>query len=593
MSQLHFLEWLDANLPWALLIAILALMLLGWGIYSMFSRSRISSSSLRANSSTSRNDTELFDLETRWNSKRDYSAVYDKKPSAEWFEDERKLCIDFLEKLAKPPKHDAYPAEEKKYLEIVKESDSKPFSVWLWLFVVGLLAAEGLSMAYLVADLLNASGTQQQTNYLAVAILVLIMVLTVGAPKFVAYFQTHQFYAYNLYAEAPNSNLSLEGHGEAISMKDSPSPDQKGNSSDMSLPSALRMRRRAGRLVRGILNAAIQSKKSPTRYHKAVYFFVPYLLIASVGIYLTRDKIIDQLQKEEAEIIRLERDAARQARGDPPANRAQTASTQAGDAQGTSDLSQEAREAKADAQRRGILIFIFLFVGIQIIVFLLSTGRGFCSAKGADCYYKIEDFRKRHGNITEEEYKAIVSDLDREHRMEVTATAQRTLAAWQLGLNTAFSDRSIPKDVEPPVLEQIHKLIGKANDRTFLTFAESKEGRAYLSDPTSKLFSGRSDDPSTHGASQGMASSTNSGYPLGEVRDSAAGKKVAAEGGIVEYIEEGDAAGAPPRCCSFAQLKERVADADVAPTCRVRFKDEEEYLPYSTFVKMEKRFRIV
>lgn len=592
MSQLNFLEWLNTNLPWALLLLLLSLGALAWVLYSYFGNSESSRNLTRNSSSASRRDTELFELETQWNSKRNYSSVYDKSPSGAWFEDERKLCVDFLEKLATPPRHDPYPKEEKKYLEIVKESDSKPFSLWLWLFVFTLLGAEATSMALLVADILNASGTQQQTSILAVAVLVLIMVLTVGVPKFVAYAQRNQFYAYNLYSEAPNGNLSLDGHGNKISESAGLAPDESGNGSDVGIASALRMRRRQGKMVRTILNRAIQAHGSPSHYHKALYFFAIYLIFASLGIYLTRDKIIDQLQKEEAASIRIERDAARAARSGVSPPQSAPSSVQGQDAQDQSDLSQEANEAKAEAQRRGILIFVFLFVGIQVIVFLISVGRGFCSAQGEECYKKITRFIRKHGDMSEAEYAASVASRERDYRMEVTATAQRSLAAWQLGLNTAVTDRSKAKDVPPNIFEKILALVGSASERTFLTFVDSTEGRAYLADMTLGVVGGRS----------GEAAKRNDGVIGANPPHSAGERSVdavapiarelsSAADALVEYIESDSAAAEPAKICAFAELKRMVAEGDVEATCRVRLRNEGEFIPYSTFVKMEKRFR--
>ena len=170
--------------------------------------------------------------------------------------------------------------------------------------------------------------------------------------------------------------------------------------------------------------------------------------------------------------------------------------------------------------------------------------------------------------------------------MEVTAAAQRTLAAWQLGLNTALSDPGISKNVDPPILNTICALVKSSNERTFFEFCDSAYAKNYLSDLTKPDSSGKTKSVPENGAATGIKNRPDSATPT---VDSAANNR--AGGALVEYVEDGDTPGAPPKNCSLSDLKQRVADADADATCRVRFKGDNEYVPYSVFVRMEKRFR--
>jgi uncharacterized membrane protein len=444
-SLINLLEAIDKGaLPTALLIGLIVAT--AWFIYRWYDLHRTQSGQRMKNqfnqSDSANAEASISALRSRWVANRNYKDTLSAgpimvSPHKGWFGEEVKICSEFrdakaaLEKQREARKQE-HPIAAENYLNIVGESNRKPHSSWVFSGLLLLMAVEATGFSLIFADNLSDTASAQMVQRYAYMIAGVIAVVALLFAHWVGMRYYKQGYARTAHLLAPGQALERKNN-RGLTLGISEEHEKLDEDCDQSTRKINR-----SDFVNALAGVARSRNELIPHFPNLLWVYVAVVFIFGVvvgGVRLAQidDYYSKQLKAAQA-IANADADQTSATRGTrPPA--VEQSSRESGQI-----ITQESMDAEKRGKQLAILVFVLIFYIVQVLGVALSASRGFASEKGYEAFRKIEDFKERYGDISQEAYMLqIQAGID-----EADRYAQETLQNWQLGLQTAFAQKAMP-----------------------------------------------------------------------------------------------------------------------------------------------------
>lgn len=415
----------------------------------------------------------MSELNRTWASNRNYDDTLRAGPImlgtfAGWFAEENELCGSFAtakKKLLdeKSLREKEHPKTYQTYLGIVNESERKSHSLPIYAGLFLLMAVEATGFSLIFADRLSDTASAQAIQQYAFLISAVIAAFALYFADRVGRAVYRQGYAHSAHSHAPRNSLA-----RTIQMQDG----ERGlglddNTVDATENQSTRIINRSTFVNDAAGNVRRQNKLIP-RFPIKLWIYVAGVVAFGTMVGLVRMGQIDEFYakdaQEKAAIASSESAAPSKGNLSIPPGISQS-KTEASEA-----ISQEALDKEKRGKQLAIGVFIMIFFLAQTLGVVLAAARGFASDFGEEAFRAIKAFRDKHGDISFERWQLMLdSEVDSADRY-----AQEALSGWQLGLQTAFTNKAIPVPNEA----YFAQCVGNFSHRTYAAFALLKEHAA-------------------------------------------------------------------------------------------------------------------
>lgn len=581
-------------LPW-LLLALAGLLAAIFGYLAARGRTAGNGSSTGGNSNMSRNRSatqsdamsSIFKLRDEWKMDRNYVDTLRNGPSIQgiftgWFTEERTLCDDFV--TAKKSLVDdqgrremEHPKTQQGYLSIVNESERKPHSLLIYAGLFFLMAVEATGFSLIFADRLSDTASAQAVQQYAIGISIVIAVFALYFADRIGRSVYRQGYAHSAHLHAPNKSLE-RNVTQALGREDADKDEASAQS--------LRIINRSD-FVNSAAAECRKNNKDIPRFPTKLWIYVAAVVAFGAMVGFVRIGQIDEHYAKEAQ----KSAAVESSDNASPANGNLTLPP--GISQSKAETSDAITQEVLDKEKRGkqlaIGVFVMIFFIAQTLGVVLAAARGFASNFGEDAYKAIVAFREKHGDISFEQWEAVLkSEIDGADRF-----AQESLNGWQLGLQTAFTNKAMPVPHEV----FFKQCASDFSQRTYATYLQLKEHEAqsttraiaampqfapqFANAPTIEAPM----PPMPQPPIQSTANPTQAN--MGDV-PMAAIRPLASQGTLVEYFVTTASGGEQVERCSLADLKGHILDGQITNlgSLNVRLAGQpDRFMPWAEFAK--------
>lgn len=469
----NFLESLSGSvLPWLLLtLALVAAAIFGYLAFRGSGSGQGSLSGGVGKMARNRNSNQsdvmgtFSNLQEHWKGERNYDDTLRNGPIMQgvfsgWFAEEGKLCDSFMtakEKLEdeQEGRYQEHPKVQQEYLEIVNESERKPHSLLIYAGLFFLMAVEATGFSLIFADRLSDTASAQAVQQYAIGISIVIAVFALYFADRIGRAVYRQGYAHTAHLHAPLAALARTSK-KALGVEDA--------IEDATFAQSIRIINRSD-FVDGAAAEVRKSNKMIPRFPIKLWIYVAGVIAFGLMVGLVRIGQIDEYYAKEAQkeaaVAATESVAPTKGNLSIPPGISQPKS-EASDA-----ISQEALDKEKRGKQLAIGVFIMIFFIAQTLGVVLAAARGFASNHGEEAQKAMKAFRDSHGDISMTQWKETL-------KLEVAGAdryAQETLTAWQLGLQTAFTNKAIPVP-NAEFFEQCARDFSHRNYSSYLQFKE-------------------------------------------------------------------------------------------------------------------------
>ncbi len=425
--------------PWILFSLFLAATAyFSFKYWRYFSNSSHESTQMSGSKNQNSNNRSSTNTTTNWDTKRNYTDTLKSSPNRGgpfhgWFTDEETLCTEFRAlRIAAVNQRanmlNSYPTKAEKYLSIVNEVNRKPAAWYVWGAVAVMMVIEAFGFGLIFADKINDTSTANTIQTYAVA----ISCLLAGAFLAFAHKIGHSCYSqnYSHTAHQLSGNLGFKSDLEKSLKRDE-------NEADTHEQHANRIANRSAFVRKCAINANDKNAKTP-KYPFALIFYMVFVFMFGAVIAGIRLDSIDTYYKNQASTAaKINQEAGKPLSKNTPSNFPKEVISAKDDH--TNLLTQETIESEKKGKQTATFIFVLIFFVVQTLAVLVSYSNGFASDDGEDAYKEIKAFRKLYGDIDKEKWISLVE----EKIQSADSKAQETLTNWQLGLQTAFNQKSM------------------------------------------------------------------------------------------------------------------------------------------------------
>lgn len=477
-ALIDLLESLSGTvLPW-LLLTLASLLAIAFAIHAVRSRQSANGSSTGGigNMGRTRNSNQsdamrtMSELKMTWASKRNYVDTLRAGPIAQgaftgWFAEECELCDSFAtakKKLLdeKSLREKEHPKTYQRYLEIVNESERKPHSLPIYAGLFLLMAVEATGFSLIFADRLSDTASAQAIQQYAVLISIVIA-------AFALYFADRIGRAVYRQEYAHSAHLHAHGNSLARSINRALGFDDEDKDSDANYGQSIRIINRSDFVDRVAADARRQNKLIP-RFPIKLWIYVVGVVAFGTMVGLVRMGQIDEFYAKEAqkEAAIASSESAAPSKGNlsipPGISQSKTETSEA--------ISQEALDKEKRGKQLAIGVFIMIFFLAQTLGVVLAAARGFASNLSEKAFKAIKAFRDKHGDISLEQWGLMLqSEVESAERY-----SQESLTGWQLGLQTAFTNKAMPVPSEAYFAQCVRDF----SHRTYAAFVQLKQHAA-------------------------------------------------------------------------------------------------------------------
>jgi len=475
-ALIELLESLSGNiLPW-LLLAAASLLAIAFAVHAaLFRRSANNSTSggidsmgRTRNSNQSDAMRTMSELKMTWASKRNYVDTLRTGPIAQgsfagWFAEENELCDSFATAKKKlldeqSLREKEHPKVHQRYLEIVNESERKPHNLFIYVGLFLLMAVEATGFSLIFADRLSDTASAQAIQQYAVLISVVIAAFALYFADRIGRAVYRQEYAHSAHLHAPGNSLARSTN-RALGLDDEGIDDNEKQS--------IRIINRSDFVDHAAADARRQNKLIP-RFPIKLWIYVAGVVAFGAMVGLVRIGQIDEYYAKEAqkEAAIASSESAAPSKGNlsipPGISQSKTEATEA--------ISQEALDKEKRGKQLAIGVFIMIFFLAQTLGVVLAAARGFASNLSEEAFRAIKAFRDKHGDISLEQWKLVLqSEVESADRY-----SQEALTGWQLGLQTAFTNKAMPVPSEAYFAQCVRDF----GHRTYPAFVQLKQHAA-------------------------------------------------------------------------------------------------------------------
>lgn len=470
-------------LPWVLLGATVLLALLfgflAWRRGSSNSAGHFSTNgglSMARSRNGNQSDAlrSMSDLQMTWAAKRNYVDTLRAGPILEgtfagWFAEERELCDSFATAKQRLTDSQAlrekqHPEVQQRYLSIVNETERKPHSALIYFGLLLLMAVEATGFSMIFADRINDSAPAQLAQQYGVLIAGALAALFLFFAHFTGVRIYRQGYAHAAHVLAPGASLARTvkyelGIGDDLEDKEAAQSTRIANRS---------------RFVDHAAGAASLKNKITPRWPTVFWIYCFAVVVFACVVGAMRLAQIDEYYTKEAQrsaSVAASENSQKDSRAVAVPNGVVQSKMETGDA-----ITQEALDQERRGKQLAIGIFVMIFLFVQILGVLLASARGFASSKGETAYKGIREFQARHGDISIDQWKLeLKSEAESAERY-----AQESLTGWQLGLQTAFTNKAMPVPNELFFSQCVRDF----SPRAYSTFLQLKEHAAQTTTQT-------------------------------------------------------------------------------------------------------------
>lgn len=578
-------------LPWVLigvlLLAGLVFAIVAWrGRNGDFGgRSSTRGSSMMSKNRNSGTDTSLrsiTELVDRWKSQRTYREVLQRSPPQDgpfkgWFDDETKLCGEFHTEKRKlqenqPMRESEHPQIQQRYLAVVGESGRKPMSSAMLAGIILLAIVEAFGFALILAEISSDSASMQLTQFAGAAIAIIIATALVVFAHFAGTWIYEQGYAHSAHLLAPSKSLVGSGTENLLIGKEDIDTEKH--------PSTRMFNR--SKAVRDAATEAEKTGKLTPRWPISTWIYGVVIVAIAIGIGAVRfQQIAENASKETKRALSIA--TSESVQGD------QRGPVVPGGVQSSkSELEKAVTDESIDQSRRtkyfGIIVFLMIFLCVQVMAVLLSNSRGFASDQGKKAYRKIENFEREHGDITLGQWKMRLQSFTD----EADRFAQGALAEWQLGLQTAFATKAVPVPNEQFFAECVGDFSRRRYDVYLRLKAEMDAAGARAIHPNYLNGSTAQDSPHPIAAPAHQITSSLNTTANSTTDASPAISRADAAEVLVDYFVTSSTGGEKVERCTLFHLRQCVADGQFSDLAGLNVRlagQPDRYVSYAAFVR--------
>ncbi|WP_395005142.1 hypothetical protein [Undibacterium sp.] len=383
-------------------------------------------------------DVSTTSLIQKWENARNYKDTLDNGPIIGgdfkgWFAEEIKLCDDFQNVRTtslneKSGLLNDYPSVEKEYLKIVNEIDRKPTSVYIYLALLVFMFIESTGFALIFADKLSDTATATTVQTYAMGISVVIALIALGFAHLIGHLCYKQNYAHIAHQSSRNKGFERK---TPLALK------REDNEIDKDFHQSVRIANRSD-YVDACAGNANKKNTDTSKYPIWLWIYIAVVLGFGAFVAMTRlgsiDSYYKNLASSEAKMSQeIERATPNTGKLNLPKE------VMDAKADHSAVLTQEALDSEKKGKQTAILVFILIFYIMQTLGVVVSYAGGFASNEGKNAYEKIKRFKASSGDISEERWTLLID----ERIKNTDSKAQESLMNWQLGLQTAFTQKSM------------------------------------------------------------------------------------------------------------------------------------------------------
>lgn len=536
-------------LPWLLLALAVASALLFAYLAFVRGSSSLATRNMRSNSSSDQFAAmrTIADLQTKWEGKRNYVDTLRKGPNPQdefkgWFEDEKKLCNQFWTEKDRLIKEQElrikeYPEAQRRYLAIVNESERNPHSTWIYIGLLLLMGIEATGFSLIFADRLTDTASARAVEQYAIGIAIVIAAFALYFAHRVGVAVYRQGYARTAHLHAPGNSLTRTPDNEGLQLSQ--------EEVDAHLPQSIRIINRSN-YVHEAAGEAKRSNKLIPRFPIKLWIYVAVVVIFGTFVAFVRLGQIEEFYAKQAQ----QQAAIAASDSSPETNLSVPPGVMKSKQEAAEVITQEVLDKEKRGKQLAILVFIAIFFIAQTLGVVLAASRGFASNDGEKAFKGIRAFHELHGDISLEQWKLkLEADIDSADRY-----AQESLTGWQLGLQTAFTNKAMPVPNEAFFAQ----CAGDFSHRTYGAYVQllehaksaTKRGTAAMPQfaPQPATVGGPIGEVEASAAPTNASSLAASGVPVGTQQQSPS----------VEYFITSSTGDESVETCSLAQLKQRI-----------------------------------